>query len=521
MGKILATVHKEILQLIGDRAGLLVLFLMPSALVVIITLVQENILKTTGDLGIKVLYLDRDGGDIGKELGERLAESGAVQMETAPPELTPAAAREQLNEGEYQFCLIVPEGFSEAVRNRVARSLETAFPPGDAGPGTPGPATIRNVGPGTTGQSAIRRGESHSPPSEPEAAGFPNNGSGQGIPKGSNSPQSEPEAAPPASGGNMAEPALSVSEAGATEPLPDPPELILIFDPLVQGAFRSAVVGSLERMVAFLEMEMKIAALAQALPGRVDGLLAEILGPAAPQGAFRLDPEWGRTRMLALRIERGGAAGFDTVPTSVQQNVPAWALFGMFFIVVPLGGSLLRERRDGTLRRIMTLPVSRVTLLCGKLLAYVLVCLCQFGIILAIGTFVLPLLGTPRLEIGGAPGAIALVVTSAALAAAGYGVLVGTLARTYEQASMFGAVSVVIAAALGGVMVPVYVMPELMRDISAFSPLAWGLAALTDLFARGADLSAVLPKAGLLLGFSAVCILAGWWSLVGRETRDR
>jgi ABC-2 type transport system permease protein len=70
-------------------------------------------------------------------------------------------------------------------------------------------------------------------------------------------------------------------------------------------------------------------------------------------------------------------------------------------------------------------------------------------------------------------------------------------------------------------MVPVYVMPELMRDISAFSPLAWGLTALTDLFARGADISGVLPKTGLLLGFSAVCILAGWWSLVGRETRDR
>jgi ABC-2 type transport system permease protein len=453
MGKILATVHKEILQLIRDRAGLLVLFLMPSALVVIITLVQENILKTTGDLGIKVLYLDRDGGDIGKDLGERLAESGAVQVETAPPELTPAAAREKLNEGEYQFCLIVPEGFSAAVRDRVAQSLETAFPPGNAGP--------------------------------------------------------DPESTDPASGSD------------ATEPLPDPPELILIFDPLVQGAFRSAVVGSLERMVAFLEMEMKIAALAEALPGRVDGLLAEILGAAAPQGVFRLDPAWGRTRMLALRTERGGAAGFDTLPTSVQQNVPAWALFGMFFIVVPLGGSLLRERRDGTLRRIMTLPVSRVTPLCGKVLAYVLVCLCQFGIILAIGTFVLPLLGTPRLEIGDAPGAIALVVTSAALAAAGYGVLVGTLARTYEQASMFGAVSVVIAAALGGVMVPVYVMPELMRHISAFSPLAWGLTALTDLFARGADLSGVLPKTGLLLSFSAVCILAGWWSLVGRETRDR
>lgn len=466
MGKILATVHKEILQLIRDRTGLLVLFLMPAALVVIITLVQENVLQTTGDPGIRVLYLDRDGGEIGKNLGERLAESAAVRVETAAPDLTPAAARAQLAAGEYQFCLIVPEGFTESVRDRMARSLETAFPSEN-----PDPATLP-------------RGESHSLLSEAETV-------------------------PPA------------SEGDATEPAPHPPEPILIFDPLVQGAFRSAVVGSLERMFAFQEMEIRIAALAEALPGRVDGLLAEILGSAAPRGLFRMDPEWGRTRILSLRTERGGAAGFDTVPTSVQQNVPAWAIFGMFFIVVPMGGSLLRERRDGTLRRIMTLPVSRATPLCGKVLAYVLVCLCQFGIILAIGKYALPLLGTPRLEIGDAPGAIALVATGAALAAAGYGVLVGTLARTYEQASMFGAVSVVIAAALGGIMVPVYVMPEPMRKISGFSPLNWGLSALTDLFARGAGLSDVLPETGLLLGFSAVCILVGWWSLAMREARDR
>ena len=49
---------------------------------------------------------------------------------------------------------------------------------------------------------------------------------------------------------------------------------------------------------------------------------------------------------------------------------------------------------------------------------------------------------------------------AASLAATGYGLMVGTLAKTYEQASMFGAVSIVIAAALGGIMVPTYVMPH-------------------------------------------------------------
>lgn len=86
-----------------------------------------------------------------------------------------------------------------------------------------------------------------------------------------------------------------------------------------------------------------------------------------------------------------------------------------------------------------------------------------------------------------------LVIPAASLAAAGYGVFVGTAARTYEQASMFGAVSVVIAAALGGVMIPVYMMPKGMQLVSRFSPLAWGLDALTDIFVRDADIAGVFP----------------------------
>ena len=146
-------------------------------------------------------------------------------------------------------------------------------------------------------------------------------------------------------------------------------------------------------------------------------------------------------------------------PNTVQQNIPAWTLFGMFFIVVPLGGSLIRERQSGMLVRLLTMPMSCLTILTGKIVAYVLICMAQFGLIMAVGKFLLPLLGTPVLETGSSPIALIVIALSAAVAACGYGILLGTMARTYEQASAFGAVSVVIAAAIGGIMVPVFVMP--------------------------------------------------------------
>jgi ABC-2 type transport system permease protein len=71
---------------------------------------------------------------------------------------------------------------------------------------------------------------------------------------------------------------------------------------------------------------------------------------------------------------------------------------------------------------------------------------------------------------------------------------------------MVGPVAVVVAAALGGVMVPVYVMPKAMAAISAFSPLAWGLNGFIELFVRGGDFFSVLPNALGLLTFFAVTL---------------
>jgi ABC-2 type transport system permease protein len=129
---------------------------------------------------------------------------------------------------------------------------------------------------------------------------------------------------------------------------------------------------------------------------------------------------------------------------------------------------------------------------------------------LLIGRYVMPLLGASPLAWGQAYGAIAVVLLCVALAASAFGLLLGVAARTYEQASMIGAIAVVIAAAIGGVMVPVFAMPRLMRDISQMSPLAWGLDAFLALFAREGDLSVIWPQALKLLGFALGMLLVAW-----------
>ncbi len=405
-----ATFLKDLLILWRDRAGMLVLFVMPMALVLVVSLVQNNVMEATGQSALKVLLVDADQGFIGAQIRQRLADTSGLRLldRVGSQVLDEESARQLVASGDYQFGVLIPAGMSERLRAAVIQQSEQTLSP---------------------------------------------------------------------AGQQTEQPLL---------------EIELFFDPTVQGVFRTAVRASLQHALLGLEVAEKERELAQQL------VIA--FGLESPKDDA---PPKQQTTMLAL-AESQAELKNDLRPNAVQQNVPAWSLFGMFFIVVPLSGALLRERQQGTLRRLLTLPVPYGVLLSGKTLAYVTVCMVQFCLMLLAGKYLLPLFGTPVLELGATPHLVFLLAFCAALAATGYGLLIGTLARSYEQASMFGAVSVVIAAALGGVMVPAYVMPKGMQLISNFSPLSWGLNGFLELFVRSGDVQGITRNLFALLGFFLV-----------------
>jgi len=197
----------------------------------------------------------------------------------------------------------------------------------------------------------------------------------------------------------------------------------------------------------------------------------------------------------------------EVLPNSVQHNVPAWTVFAMFFIIIPLTGNIIKEREDGSALRLKLMPGSYITVLLSKIIVYLVVCLIQFFLMLMVGIIFLPLLGMPTLELGSHPGALIILSLSVALAATGYGVLLGTIATSHEQAASFGSVSVIILAAIGGIWVPVYMMPPIMQKISIISPLNWGVDGFYDVFLRGADLQKIIPQALSLILFCVVTML--------------
>lgn len=194
-------------------------------------------------------------------------------------------------------------------------------------------------------------------------------------------------------------------------------------------------------------------------------------------------------------------------PTSVQQSVPAWLVFAMFFSVVPLANTLISERQQGTLRRLRTLPVSPALPVVGKLIPYFVINQIQALLMLSVGVYLMPLFGADSLTLGHSLAGLVLMSACLSLAALGYGILIAVVARTTDQATTLGGVGNILLAALGGVMVPRFVMPDAMQKIAGFSPMSWGLEGFLDIFLRNGSMADVLPEAGSLFAFGAITIV--------------
>src|SRR5690554_21371 len=286
--------------------------------------------------------------------------------------------------------------------------------------------------------------------------------------------------------GILAKFGLEENSLAVSESIPQK-EIRLYFDPASQMSLRSSVKNGIDKIISTIEVRSIYKAFQSEL-GEED-----VFGDE--ESIFDTESFISFQEILPTKNNK------EIIPNSAQHNVPAWALFAIFFIIVPLSINLLKEKNQGTFVCLQTNPVSYATVLGGKSIVYLGVCLIQFSLMLLVGLYLFPLLGLPKIDVSGKLPMLYTVALFSGLAAIGLGLLLGTIARTQEQSAPFGAILVVIMAAIGGVWVPVFVMPELMQLLSKISPMNWGLEAFYDVFLRNVDFVKILPKISLLLLF--------------------
>jgi len=280
------------------------------------------------------------------------------------------------------------------------------------------------------------------------------------------------------------------ADGQATEPLTllvDP-----ALNPALQLAFRNQVMAALGALRAD-ELTQRA--------GKLFGL------PTAP-GA-RPERDWP-DEITSVAVRSGENV---KPPSSVQQNVPAWLIFAMFFVVIPISSIFIIERQQGTLQRLRTMGIPFRLLLAGKLLPFFVVNQLQALVMVLVGLVVVPLFGSEALEMPSGLGLINWWAVSVAvsLAAVAWALLVASVARTSEQATIVGGVSNILMGAIGGVMVPKFVMPAFMQKLAALSPMAWGLDGFHTVMLRDGSFADLLPNLVPLLAFAAGSLILATW----------
>jgi len=475
MRKLLASVHKEFLLLIRDLPGLALLFIMPVFLIIVITLAQEKSIESKQESKVTLLLIDNDNSKLSEtvEKGINASNYFAVKKSGQGVGLTEEEARNAVAKGEEQIAVVIPEN---ATKNTIKKAK----------------ILINN----------------------------------------------------------------SFSEKEFTEQTTN---VIIYLDPNIKESYRNSVTSAIKSLVQGAEIKIMFDNFFKTLPIELnkqikkpveeelkkqvtlmqDQFKSEIkkrMGNYAPQKLdfgntqeyklgekFNIDFKsiefpWKSETLIKVNEVFASKKEATVRPTFVQNNVPAFALFAMFFIVIPLAGSLITERNEGAYNRLRTLPVPYLTLLSGKIIIYTIVCLIQLLMMILVGIYFFPhFFDVPALQMGTEYGAIVFIAFASAFAAIGFGLLVGTFASSHGQAAMFGSVMVVILGVMGGIFVPIYLMPDLLRKISIISPIRWGIDSFIDLFVRGGNIISVLPNSILLFCFFIVSLNVSLYQFTKRK----
>jgi ABC-2 type transport system permease protein len=282
----------------------------------------------------------------------------------------------------------------------------------------------------------------------------------------------------------------------------DSTSITFIYNPVLQQSFRQSIHGALSSAIQIIEGKKLVQQLYSTLNDKPmpDNLQMEVL-----------------QKNISINEIPAAKDGSKTIPNATQHNVPAWTIFAMFFIVISLGGSVVKEKLSGSFVRLKTLPTNYLVALLSKQITFLAVTLLQVFVIFSLGMWIFPYIGLPALNLPKDLFGLLIISLLCGWSAISYAICIGTFAQTQEQANGFGAVSIVILAAISGILVPSFAMPQSFAVIMKLSPLYWCLESYYGLFLERGSLKDVLATALPLVAF---IILIQGITLIGLKKKN-
>ena len=192
---------------------------------------------------------------------------------------------------------------------------------------------------------------------------------------------------------------------------------------------------------------------------------------------------------------------YDAGASSSAGQLITW----VFIPLIGISSLFAYERQIGTLKRLLISPTQRATYLLGTILGQVLMALVQMVLLIGFGVLVM------KLNWAQAPGALALILVTSALAAGALGTAMGAFVKTAGQANGLSIMIGMVMALLGGCWYPSELFPEFVRTATKILPTRWAMQGMLNVVMRGQGMDGVLLPSAVLLGFAVVFFAIGVW----------
>jgi ABC-type multidrug transport system permease subunit len=208
----------------------------------------------------------------------------------------------------------------------------------------------------------------------------------------------------------------------------------------------------------------------------------------------------------ALAVEEVSVGGGAKTINSFDQQVPGFSVtFLLLGLLLGVSLGLLDERDWGTFDRIRAMPIAPRNVLFGKLTARFLVGMAQMILLFAVGYFFF------GMSLGPQPWALLLPIGGIVFAGTAFGLIIAGIARTRDAVLPLGAIVIMSMAAIGGCWWPIDLEPRWMQTIALALPTTWAMESFNDLMIRLRGVDTALKPTAVLVAYGLAYLAIGLW----------
>jgi len=255
-------------------------------------------------------------------------------------------------------------------------------------------------------------------------------------------------------------------------------------------------VGSVSTIVGTLEQLKEQEALSPEDMARMDQIIEQVIKQAlSGQGV-------GARAFIEYSTEKVGDVEEQSPANFI---IPGYLVMFVFFAAAVSAETIVRERQNNTLERLMASSVRRESLLGGIFTGATVKGLIQILIFWVVGLLAF------GMELGNSPAAVIILSILMVIVSAAFAIMLATLVKTQRSAGSIAVLASLVLAPLGGCWWPLFIMPDWMQALAKITPHGWATTGFNKLMLFGADFGAVVPEMLVLLGFAALFSFIAVW----------